>query len=322
MKQVVRLLARYVFSVILLILVLGSLVVLSRYVIGYDPQQASAPDVVIQMLAAVKEVFAVAIMVSAAVALFATIRGTDRPFVSIALLGVLWTALFILGSLFWSAPGLDSAQTTAGLPEGRIIRVADTRAYSPHVAGIQASPILIQHLDRRPGFELFSEGIVDIETESIVIPGRPDISLDLRTVEGSYPVMVTAPDRLAPLLRDIEGLNELLFIEGSETDTPAAPPLLFAVVLGIFLLSCWTPARLTRWPLFNAMLVFLSLRGVLWLVNSIHFGQLQELVTTVVQPDQLRLVSSGALAFVSAVFLVTLFLLRPLSSWKREVGDD
>jgi hypothetical protein len=320
MKQAVRLLARYILSLILFILVLGSLVVLSRYVIGYDPQQASATNIVLQMLASVREVFAVAIMVSAAVALFATIRGTGQPFVSIALLGVVWTTLLVLGALFWSAPGLDAARTTAGLPEGRIIRVADTRAYSPDVSGILASPILIQHLDRRPGFELFAEGIVDVETESIAIPGRQDIVLDLRAVEGSYPAMVTAPDSLQPLLRDIAGFNALIFSAGSEPE--GSPPLLFVVCVGIFLLSCWTPARLTRWPLFNAMLVFLALRGALWLVNSIHFGQLQGLVTTVVRPDQLRLVSSGALAFVAVVFLVTLFLLRPLSSWKREVGDD
>jgi hypothetical protein len=322
MKQAIRLLARFILSLILLILVLGSLVVLSRYVIGYDPQHASAADVVLQMLAAMRQVFAVAILVSAAVAIFATIRLAGRPFVSITLLAAVWTVLLALGSLLWSAPGLDSAQAAAGLPEGRIIRVADTRVYSPNVLPLMASPILIQQSDRRPGFELFAEGIVDFETETITIPGRSDIILDLRTVDGSYPAMVAPPDRLRPLMRDIDGFNLLIFSADSDVGAGDSPPLLFVVVLGIFLLSCWTPARLTRWPLFNAVLVFLSLRGALWLVNSIHFGQLRGLITTVARPDQLGLVSAGALVFVSVVFLVTLFLLRPLSSWKREVGDD
>ncbi|MEE8440307.1 MAG: hypothetical protein V3S41_01200, partial [Spirochaetia bacterium] len=148
---------------------------------------------------------------------------------------------------------------------------------------------------------------------ALTIPGRADIGLDLAAVEASYPAMVATPDRLNPLMRDIAGFNRLIL---------GAPTLLFTVVLGLFLLSCWIPARLTRWPLFNAMLVFLSVRGALWLANSIHFGELASLVTTVVRADQLGLVSAGALAFVSLVFGMTLFLLPPLSSWKREVGHD
>lgn len=312
-KQSLRLFSRFILSLILLILVLGSLVVLSRYVIGYDPQHASAPDVVIQMLAAMREVFAVSLMISASVAIFATIRLTDKPFVPIMLLAGTWTALLVFGSLLWSAPGLDQAGAVASVPENRIIRVADTRVFSPNVVGLLVSPVLVYQPDRQsPRFELFAEGVVNPEIPALTIPGRADIVLDLTAVEASYPAMVAAPDRLNPLVRDIGGLNRLI-LDG--------PTILLVVALGVFLLSCWTPARLTRWPLFNAVLVFLSVRGALWLVNSIHFGELQSLLTTVVRPDQLDLVSAGTLAFVSLVFIVTLFLLPSLSSWKREVGD-
>ncbi len=313
MKQALRLLSRFILSSILLILVLGSLVVLSRYVIGYDPQRASAADVVINMLAAMREVFAVSLIISASVAIFATIRVTSRPFVPLVLLAGTWTVLLVLGSLLWSAPGFDQAGAVASVPEDRIIRIADARVFSPNVEGLLASPVLVRQLDWQPGFELFAEGIVDPETRALTIPGRADLVLDLTAVEASYPAMITAPDRLKPLMRDIGGLNQLIL---------GAPTLLLAVMLGVFLLSCWTPARLTRWPLFNAVLVFLSVRGVLWLVNSIHFGEFRNLLTTVARPDQLGLVSAGALAFIALVSIVTLVLLPPLSSWKREVGDD
>ncbi len=311
-KHSLRLLSRFILSLILLILVLGSLGVLSRYVIGYDPQHASAPDVVIQMLAAMREVFTISLMISASVAIFATIRLTDKPFVPIVLLAATWTVLLVFGSLLWSAPGLDQAGAVASVPEDRIIRVADARVFSPNVVGLLASPVLVHQLDRQPPrFELFAEGIVDPEIRALTIPDRADIILDLTAVETSYPAMVAAPDRLNPLVRDISGLNRLVL---------DAPTILFVVALGVFLLSCWTPARLTRWPLFNAVLVFLSVRGALWLVNSIHFGELRSLLTMVARPDQLGLVSAGALAFVSLVFIVTLVLLPSLSSWKREVG--
>ncbi|MBU8913880.1 MAG: hypothetical protein KOO61_07645 [Spirochaetales bacterium] len=313
MKQALRLLSRFILTSILLVLVLGSLVVLFRYVIGYDPQHASAADVMFQMLAAMREVFAISLVISASVATFATIRLADRPFVPLVLLAGTWTVLLVLGSLLWSAPGFDQARAVASVPEDRIIRVAGARVFSPSVEGLLASPVLVHQLDRQPGFELFTEGIVDPETRALTIPGRADIVLDLTAVDASYPAMVAAPDRLNPLLQDISGLNRLIL---------GAPTLLLAVALGVFLLSCWTPARLTRWPLFNAVLVFLSVRGALWLVNSIHFGELGSLLATVARPDQLGLVSAGVLAFISLVFIVTLVLLPPLSSWKREVGDE
>lgn len=312
MKSAMRLVSRFILTSILLILVLGSLVVLSRYVIGYDPQRAGAADVVIQMLAAMRGVFTISVMISASVTIFATIRLVDRPVVPLVLVAGLWTALLILGSLVWSAPGLDQPGPIASVPEERIIRIENTRVYSPDVQPFIVSPVLVYQLDRQPPrFELFAEGIVDRDARELTIPGR--VNLDLTAVEASYPAMVATPDRLDPLLRDIGGLNRLILGE---------PTFLLTVVLGLFLLSCWTPARLTRWPLFNAVLVFLSLRGALWLVNSIHFGELESLVTTVVRPDQLGLVSAGALAFISFLFVVILFLLPPLSAWKREVGDD
>jgi len=296
-----------------LILVLGSLVVLSRYVIGYDPQDASTAGVVMQLLAAMREVFTISVVISASFAIFATIRLTDKPFVPIALLAGTWTVLFVLGSILWS--GADSYQDgpVPSVPEDKIIRIADARLISPNVVGHSVSPVLVHQLHQRPGFELFAEGIVHSESRELTIPGRPGIVLDLTAVEASYPAMVDAPDRLSPLLRDISGFNRLV-LEG--------PTLLLAIVLGVFLLSCWTPARLSRWPLFNAVLVFLSIRGALWLVNSIHFGELRGLVTTVASSDQLGLISAGALVFVSLVFIITLFLLPSLSSWKRELGDD
>jgi len=296
-----------------LILVLGSLVVLSRYVIGYDPQDASTAGVVMQLLAAMREVFTISVMISASFAIFATIRLTDKPFVPIALLAGTWTVLFVLSSTLWS--GTDSYQdgSVPSVPEDKIIRIADARVISPNVVGHSVSPVLVHQLHQRPGLELFAEGIVHSESRELTIPGRPDIVLDLTAVEASYPAMVDAPDRLSPLLRDISGFNRLV-LEG--------PTLLLAIVLGVFLLSCWTPARLSRWPLFNAVLVFLSIRGALWLVNSIHFGELRGLVTAVASSDQLGLISAGALAFASLVFIITLFLLPPLSSWKRELGDD
>jgi len=327
MKYAARLISRFVLSLILFALVLGALVVLSRYVSGFDPQRASGGEVIAHMVAAIRSVFVLSVALSATVAIFATIRHTDKPAVPLVLLGAVWTALLLLGSLLWSANGNQGVTMLMHLPQGRIVQLENASIYSPSVNDLTASPIVVFDRDADPGFELFDRAQVEPSTGAVVIMDRPDIDLDLRTQTGAYTSMVAPPERLQPLLRDIRGLNLLFF--GAANSPGSADPMadagrihiLFVIAFGVFLLSCWTPARLTRWPLFNAVLVYGVLRGAIWTVNSIHFGRLRELVTTVVGPEQLGLVSAGILGFVAVVFVVALLLMQPLTSWKREVGD-
>jgi hypothetical protein len=97
--------------------------------------------------------------------------------------------------------------------------------------------------------------------------------------------------------------------------------LLPIIAFGVFLFSCWTVARLTRWPLFNAVLVFLCVRGVLWLLHSLYFEELGGLLMSAIGSSQTDLVAAGIVAFVAGVLLVALFLLPPLTTWKRELID-
>ncbi len=316
-KQAVRLLSRFILWSILLILVLGSLVVLHRYVIGYDPTRARAGNLLMQLIDALRTVYPVSIMTAAVLSLFATLRTTARTFVPVIILALFWTALLLAGTFFQPAVDIQSAGPIPAVPEDEVIRAGEYRLYTARSEGYYLRPLLVDTIGRQPGFELFQEAVIDPERRSLAIPGRPDVVPDLTEIESSYPAMVESPERLRPLIRDIREVNSVLGLGGS-----GRQGVLIAVALGVFLLSCWTLARVTRWPLFNALLVFLALRFALWLVSAVNNGLLTELVTAAVDSSRLGLVAAGALAFCAAVLFVVLVILPPLESWKREVGHE
>lgn len=290
---------------------------LHRYVIGYDPTGARAEDLLLRLLDACRDVFVVSLLAAAALSLFATLRMAGRTFLPLVTLAIAWTVLLVAGSLLW-APREPLSASVPAVPEGQVIRAGEYRLYAPRTEGLRLNPLLVHEAGAQPGFELFSEATLDPGARSVIVAGRPDIAPDLSSVDASYPAMVTRPERLTPLLRDVGAVNAVLLPDGS-----AAPhSVLNAVALGVLLLACWTLARLTRWPLFNAALVFLAVRGALWLVGSIHGGSLSELVTAALDSSRLGMASAGALAFVAAIFFIVLVILPPFSSWKREVGHE
>jgi hypothetical protein len=311
----------------MLIVVLGSLLVLQRYVIGYDPTSARAGDLVVRLLEALREVYVVSIMIAAALSLFATLRLARRVFVPVISLAVLWTALLVGGVFLLPEKEGVPAAVVPAVPEGQVIRAGDYRLYAPRREGLRLTPLLVDTIGRQPGIELFPEAVIDVEQQSIIVPGRPDIVPDLTRVETSYPTMVRPPEQMAPLVRDVRAVNQTLGLAvANNTASPGGAAgsrsALVCAALGVFLLSCWTLVRLTRWPLFNAALVFLALRLVLWLISSVNGGRLADLVTAAIDSSQLGTVTAAAVAFIAAVLFIILAILPSFGHWKREVGHE
>jgi hypothetical protein len=112
-KQAVRLLSRFILWSILLILILGSLVVLHRYVIGYDPTRARAADLLMRFLDAARTVYPVSIMIAALLSLLATLRTTARTFLPAVVLAIAWTALLVVGTVIGPGPASQPAPVPA-----------------------------------------------------------------------------------------------------------------------------------------------------------------------------------------------------------------
>lgn len=314
MKHALRLLSRFIILSLLLFVTLTSLIVLYDYVIGFDRDRASW-DTVAAFLAAMREAVAPAIIAACVVALFTTIRSVSRPFVPLVMLAIVWTAMLAAVAVLWPQP-VQSPKAVPAVPEARIVRFPGAALFVQDVEGFQGKNAVVHRPGTSTGTELFPVVVFDPEVRRVVVPGRSEIELPLDVMSATYPAMVDPPARLEPLLRDLGTLNRIL------SDSSLGSRLLPALAIGLFLLACWTPARLTRWPLFNAVFVFFCIRGVLWLLNEVYFGELGRLSMSAVGASDPSLIAAGLITIVSAIFLVILFLMQPLSSWKRELGDE
>jgi hypothetical protein len=318
-KQAVRLLSRFVLWSLLLVLVLGALVVLQRHVVGYDPAAAGTTELLARLVAAAREVLVISLLIAAGLSLFATVRLSLRPFFPVIILTVAWTALLLVGGVFWTQPDAPGVSAAPAVPVERVVRAGRTTLYALGREGTRLSPLVVHVDGDMPGFSLGAEGVIDEAAGTVIVVGRQGIEADLTAATTSYPAMVRSPESLQPLLRDIRVVNRVL---GARTPGGPATGALNAIALGLLILGCWTFARLTRWPLFNALLVFLTLRGALWVISSIHDGALRELVTAVLDSSRLGIASAAVVAFVAAVLLIVLALLPSYQNWKREVGHD
>lgn len=104
------------------------------------------------------------------------------------------------------------------------------------------------------------------------------------------------------------------------------PPLSRGFLLRIgavlfFVATAWVFIRLTRWPLFNAFLFLLSLRGMLWLPRALGSPVAREIFQTYLGPELLADSSYIVLLGLSALFLLINLLLPGLSHWERETLD-
>ncbi|MFW6292471.1 MAG: hypothetical protein ACOC7V_09105 [Spirochaetota bacterium] len=97
------------------------------------------------------------------------------------------------------------------------------------------------------------------------------------------------------------------------------PGLLNLAALGVYLLGSWTLARLTRWPLFNVVLVLSALRLAFWIVPAVHAGVLRDVLIAAFDSRALPFASAALLAALGVGLLAGLVFLSPLEEWRREV---
>jgi hypothetical protein len=119
------------------------------------------------------------------------------------------------------------------------------------------------------------------------------------------------------LLEDFSRLTE---------DLLRFPPLSRGFLLrigGVLLVfvTAWVFLRLTRWPLFNAFLFLLTLRGALWLPRALTGPSAQELLQGYLAPELLSEASYVVLLGLSGLFVLINLLLPGLSHWERETLD-
>ena len=127
------------------------------------------------------------------------------------------------------------------------------------------------------------------------------------------------PAFLAGLFRDVSLLTERLTI----THQPGSP-LFYLTPLSLVMVavSSWCFVRLTRWPLFNGMLVLVFIRGMMFVYSLFEGEFIGGLLEGVLDPRVLSYLAPAFLTLIAVVLFSIAMLMPPFEQWRREVSDE
>ena len=89
----------------------------------------------------------------------------------------------------------------------------------------------------------------------------------------------------------------------------------------LFVVTAWVFLRLTRWPLFNAFLFLLALRGMLWIPRGLENPVFREAAQAYLGPELFPVLPYTLFLGLSGLFVLVNLLLPGLSHWERETLD-
>ncbi len=222
--------------------------------------------------------------------------------------GVIW----LRGLAGASAPGAPGPAQY--LHQGTFTRIGDSFVAVRQVAGPAVRGILQFDPTRRPGrFVTYPAGTASFRDGRLTIATatRPSV-----TISGPADLAWTAafsPDRFtAVFLRDIGTLSaDFQGLLGR-----SLPEFFFACFALVFLCTAsFALLRLTRWPLANAMLLVIAVRGYFSLYHLLAV-QLEPQLTRVFSDDLVvRLSPSAAFVVLGVILLLIDVLLIPADRW-------
>lgn len=189
--------------------------------------------------------------------------------------------------------------------------------------GVALTGVVLGEWDGRlapgtPRLDWRAEVVVDLSGSRLIRAPGPDLQLD------RFDVVVVRhnPQVAEAIRRDIARNVSIVqghIDSGRTVPLPVVPvalpvtAIIAVAALCLALAAIWTPARLSRWPLANAVLVILYLRLVL-LVPSLVDLIPARYVAAVPQPYLVGWAALGVASFAIAVAL------PPLARWRREAG--
>ena len=246
---------RYILWLAALFVITALVVVAHAYVTGYDPLRATTPETLLELLThGTAQVLLGCSLVAAAVSLFSILKRVSRPVIPLVVVGGLTALALVVTGLFDS--DARNPATARAMPIQTVVRIGNVRVYALEGHGISYGPLVSHNIGIIPGFRVHTEGVVDLETGELLIPSSA-AALSLTDSEDSYPALVRPPGLVSHTLSDLDIVTRAVSLEGD-----GSAPLTIAA-LALLVVSLWTFVRLTRWPLFNAVLTIATLRGAL-----------------------------------------------------------
>ncbi len=263
---------------------------------------------------------------AAAVALFRLLQQRTSPVPSLILLWVT-LSVFLYGTLeltYRFASHTVAAEPTAqALPHGRLLRLPDAALYIDERTGETLRRVLVRRqFDSadQPRFVLYPEARHDPRAEVVVLPGEAE-PLSLRELRDGPWAALDVPPAAASLMREAGWVSGRL---RSGVAPPSVAGILSVLALSLAVTMSWTLVRLTRWPLFNAILT------VSWLRLLLHFAAapsdpalmelLREIISLVGAPT--GYLYPAALALPGLILLGLGVVLPSFQQWKRETYGE
>ncbi len=157
---------------------------------------------------------------------------------------------------------------------------------------------------------------------------REDNGIILRTEDGEELILEIAneektriqPEKsLKPLLSEYELLNGEL---ESLMESSFPEFILLCAALVFVLLSTQVLMRISRWPLFNFLLVLSVIRGISFLYSSLRTGSINVLETLVSEGLFSRILPSLLFLALGVLLLLIDILFVPYDFWTKEVDHE
>ncbi len=324
-KEIVRLVVRFIlsFATVLLFLVAG--IVAIRWVTYHTPESVPVGRTLAYLLVqAIRPAFLPAVLISALVSIFGLLR---LPRLRHAGLLVVFVVTGL--SITFGAAGFLRLEGMVPAPEAPPSRRIEPEVlyrsdqldfYAFRSSGLELSSVVYHVAGRDPALGVAEEGVLYPHTEELEVRGPDEPGLDLRVslseLENAYWQSFAPPPEVAGTLEDVERAGMVLdgrFSPGSRGF------LMLAWTLAFLTTSLWTIARSTRWPLLNIILTLGMVRAVFAAFSLVERESVREFAVAVIPPAYLEYLLPGLFAGVAVILLLFLILMPSFEQWNREV---
>jgi hypothetical protein len=320
-KDIVRLVVRFVVSIVAALLVLVAGIVAVRWVTFDTPEGPTAGRILaLLVVQAARPALLPAIMASTLICLFRLLRfSRARP---AGLLAVLLLTGFAVTFGYPAVERLAQAAPQLETPPHRrldpdvLYRADDIDLYALGRSGLRLETVVVHEYGREPAFAVLDEAVLDPVAGEVLVGGRRR-AVSLSAVQNAYWQAFAPPAYIAGTVRDVDTAGAAF---AGASDPLARGFLLEAWTLALAVTALWVVVRASRWPLLNILLALGLARGYFAVFSLADSETVRQLVAGVVPAPYLPYLLPGAFAAVSLLLLLVLILLPPFHEWKREVG--
>lgn len=224
------------------------------------------------------------------------------------------TAGYALGMLNTNLSGELSYGYT--LREGGYYNSGSGFVYISEREGLSYSQGLRIRHNATPRFAYIEEARQTPNTGTLLIP-RTEERLDLSSFRDVYWNETLPPSGFAGFFSSAEGVSTNWISEASLTNMRYIGFVTLAMLMWNL---AWSVVRLTRWPLFNGILVVLLVWGVIS-VLALEAGTLvRNTLGEIIPPDLLSFLPHATLLLLTLVLTVINVLETPFRQWQRNVA--